>query len=99
MRKIEEQERKNKNVQFVNHLKHSVSRPHNPPPQQLPSLLPSTLEKSDPESRRRSPTKGSEKTDMQEFTPELSRKKEYLKKIRHLKFVKGKADVYEQSLM
>jgi hypothetical protein len=47
-------------------------------------------------SKERSPTKKSEP--MEEVTPELSRKKAYLRKIRNLSFRKEKADAYEQLL-
>jgi hypothetical protein len=47
----------------------------------------------------RSATKASEKKEAEELTPELSRKKEYLKKVRNFKLKKGQVDAYEQVLM
>lgn len=99
MRKIEEQKQKEKNLHFLAQLKQSNSRNGSIKPPTPPPLLPSTLQRTPEEQRRRSPTKASEKTEELELSPELSRKKEYLKKIRNLKFVHKKVDLYEQSLM
>jgi hypothetical protein len=49
-------------------------------------------------SKERSHTKKSEVIEEIEVTPDLSRKKAYLRKIRNLSFKREKADAYEQLL-
>jgi len=61
--------------------------------------LKQNLEKRREVNKQRTPTKVSEGLSDNEITPELSRKKAYLKKVRNISFKKNKPDVYEQVLM
>lgn len=98
LRKISEQKKKEGTVQFVAHLKHHPSIPKisdlHPPNK------PNTNKQAESEqfSQHRSPTKRSEAVEEVEMTPELSKKKAYLNKLRNFSVKKEKKDLYEQAL-
>jgi hypothetical protein len=108
MKKIEDQQQKNKNLQFVNKLRQSdstnqISNQKSPSVSKNskldPIVSPSVPAKEAQRNKERSPTKKSEAFDEPEITPELSRKKAYLKRVRNLSLNKDKKDAYEQVLM
>ena len=101
LRKMQEQERQSRNLQFLHELKQpnkqSLSRPKDPKPKPAPSQLEQQASLPPPApQRQRMASKNSE--GMSEVTPELSRKKAYLKRVRNMSFKKQKVDKYEQLL-